>query len=402
MSDLAISQAKELIRLAYQALRAEDRSGARQYAVMAAKLAPQLEEPWLILAALAKPQAAIGYLNRVLEINPENKRARQGMEWATRRLEEETASRASIATTQPIKVDQPSGDAVQTTAEPIPEDATAPAEFSPTDDFLAAQPESAAQPAAVQTAGFFAHKRRIGWALALVGLLVLAGATWLVWPMITAVFAQSPSLARPVGALQKPSLTPSLTATFTPTSTATSTSTATPTSTSTPTPTSTPTATLTPSPTVTETRDPTNTRPAPTKTRTKAPTQKSGASIPSNIESDQRWIDVDISDQRAYAYQGSQIVRSFVVSTGIAAYPTVIGQFHVYVRYRYAPMSGVGWYLPNVPYVMYFYKGYGLHGTYWHNNFGTPMSHGCINFRIEDAAWVWDFTTIGTLVNIHY
>ncbi len=65
-------------------------------------------------------------------------------------------------------------------------------------------------------------------------------------------------------------------------------------------------------------------------------------------------------------------------------------------------MAGVGWYLPDVPYVMYFYKGYGLHGTYWHNNFGTPMSHGCINFRIEDAAWVYDFTAIGTLVNLHH
>ncbi|MGE5251028.1 MAG: L,D-transpeptidase, partial [Bacteroidota bacterium] len=59
-------------------------------------------------------------------------------------------------------------------------------------------------------------------------------------------------------------------------------------------------------------------------------------------------------------------------------------------------------YLPNVPYTMYFYKGYGLHGTYWHNNFGTPMSHGCVNLRIEDSKWLYNFASVGTTVNVHY
>jgi lipoprotein-anchoring transpeptidase ErfK/SrfK len=65
-------------------------------------------------------------------------------------------------------------------------------------------------------------------------------------------------------------------------------------------------------------------------------------------------------------------------------------------------MAGPGYYLPNVPYVMYFYEGYGLHGTYWHNNFGHPMSHGCVNFTIEDAGWLFDFASVGTVVNLHY
>ena len=47
--------------------------------------------------------------------------------------------------------------------------------------------------------------------------------------------------------------------------------------------------------------------------------------------------------------------------------------------------------LPNVPYVMYFYQDYGLHGAYWHNNFGHPMSHGCINERITDAKALYDW-----------
>jgi lipoprotein-anchoring transpeptidase ErfK/SrfK len=65
-------------------------------------------------------------------------------------------------------------------------------------------------------------------------------------------------------------------------------------------------------------------------------------------------------------------------------------------------MSGPGYYLPDVPYIMYFYKGYGLHGTYWHNNFGTPMSHGCVNLTIPDAAWLYNFSSVGTVVNVHY
>ena len=65
-------------------------------------------------------------------------------------------------------------------------------------------------------------------------------------------------------------------------------------------------------------------------------------------------------------------------------------------------MSGPGYYLTNVPYTMYFYKSYGIHGTYWHNNFGYPMSHGCVNMRTSEAHWLYDFSPMGTLVYIHY
>jgi len=115
-----------------------------------------------------------------------------------------------------------------------------------------------------------------------------------------------------------------------------------------------------------------------------------------------RWIDVDLTNQAVYAYEGDVIVNSFIVSTGTWLTPTVTGQFKVYVKYRSASMSGPGYYLPNVPYIMYFYKSYGLHGTYWHNNFGTPMSHGCVNLRTDDAAWLYNWASVGTLVNVHY
>lgn len=115
-----------------------------------------------------------------------------------------------------------------------------------------------------------------------------------------------------------------------------------------------------------------------------------------------RWIDVDLSNQRVYAYEGDVVVNSFLVSTGTWATPTVTGQFKVYVKYRSAKMSGPGYYLPNVPYIMYFHGSYGLHGTYWHNNFGTPMSHGCVNLSIPDSEWLYNWASVGTVVNVHY
>jgi lipoprotein-anchoring transpeptidase ErfK/SrfK len=118
--------------------------------------------------------------------------------------------------------------------------------------------------------------------------------------------------------------------------------------------------------------------------------------------SGERWIDVDLSQQRLYAYEGDTLVQSFVVSTGTWQTPTVTGKYKVWIKLRSAPMSGPGYYLPDVPYIMYFYKGYGIHGTYWHNNFGTPMSHGCVNLTIPDAEWVYNFSVVGTVVNVHY
>ena len=114
------------------------------------------------------------------------------------------------------------------------------------------------------------------------------------------------------------------------------------------------------------------------------------------------WIDVDLSQQRVYAYEGDTVVNSFIVSTGTWQTPTVTGKYKVWVKLRSAPMSGPGYYLPNVPYIMYFYGSYGLHGTYWHNNFGTPMSHGCVNLTIPDAEWLYNFSSVGTVVNVHY
>ena len=57
--------------------------------------------------------------------------------------------------------------------------------------------------------------------------------------------------------------------------------------------------------------------------------------------------------------------------------------------------------LPNVPHVMYFYRDYAIHGAYWHNNFGRPMSHGCVNLSNSAAKWMYGWATVGTPVVVH-
>ena len=115
-----------------------------------------------------------------------------------------------------------------------------------------------------------------------------------------------------------------------------------------------------------------------------------------------RWIDVNLSKQRLTAYQGNTPVFSALVSTGLPRTPTVVGRFKIYTKLTSTRMRGPGYDLPNVPYTMYFYKGYGIHGTYWHHNFGHPMSHGCVNLRTSDAAWLFNWASIGTPVVTHY
>ena len=111
-------------------------------------------------------------------------------------------------------------------------------------------------------------------------------------------------------------------------------------------------------------------------------------------------IVVDLSEQKVYVYENGSLVRTMIASTGVPATPTVLGTYRIYVRYLKQNMSGPGYYLPNVPYVQYFYQGYGLHGTYWHNNFGRPMSRGCVNLTVADAEWLYRWAPIGTLVRV--
>lgn len=114
-------------------------------------------------------------------------------------------------------------------------------------------------------------------------------------------------------------------------------------------------------------------------------------------------IEVDLTNQRLYAYEGDRQIYNFLVSTGKWG-KTPTGVFHIWVKLRYVKMEGGSqalhtyYYLPNVPFTMFFYnneipkwRGFGIHGTYWHDNFGHPMSHGCINMKTEEAELLYQW-----------
>lgn len=115
-------------------------------------------------------------------------------------------------------------------------------------------------------------------------------------------------------------------------------------------------------------------------------------------------IYVDLTNQTLYAYEGENLIYTFLVSTGKWG-KTPTGVFNIWGKFRYTKMSGGStalrtyYYLPNVPYVMFYSndevaasRGFSLHGTYWHDNFGHPMSHGCVNMKTSEAALIYEWS----------
>ena len=113
-----------------------------------------------------------------------------------------------------------------------------------------------------------------------------------------------------------------------------------------------------------------------------------------SVARSRNWVHVDLSEQVLVAYTGDTPIRAFVIASGLPGTPTVTGEFRVRTKVRSQTMSGgegaLYYNLPNVQWVQYFYSEYAIHGTYWHNNFGTPRSHGCVNMTNADAKWVWE------------
>jgi LysM repeat protein len=115
-----------------------------------------------------------------------------------------------------------------------------------------------------------------------------------------------------------------------------------------------------------------------------------------------RWVEVDLTNQTLTAWQGDVPVLFTAISSGRAGTPTVTGRFTIGTKYKVVRMTGPGYDIPDVPWVMYFHQGYALHGAYWHNNFGVPMSHGCVNLRPSEAEMLYDWAPAGTEVYVHY
>lgn len=118
-----------------------------------------------------------------------------------------------------------------------------------------------------------------------------------------------------------------------------------------------------------------------------------------------RRIDINLSSQRATLYENGAVVNSWAVSTGLPGTLTPTGNFTVFAHTRIQDMGcypNAPYCTKDVPWITWFAPNIGFHGTYWHNNFGQRMSHGCVNLPIDLAKYVYDWSPKGLEVSVHY
>ncbi len=126
-----------------------------------------------------------------------------------------------------------------------------------------------------------------------------------------------------------------------------------------------------------------------------------------NMNSYDKWIEVDLSQQSLIAYEKSKPVMNVLIASGVNKYPTVTGEFSIYLKVRSQTMTGGSkadgsyYNLPNVEWVNYFYQDYAIHGAYWRKVFGVPGSHGCVNMTNADAQFIYNWAPLGTKVIVH-
>lgn len=363
MSSMTASQLSSsidpLLQQAKTAVQQKNKHRARQLLQQAVRQDPQDYRGWLWLATVAQsPQASLEYISRAEMLAPDNDTVQKARRWAEKRVQETQTEVLLVTTPQPAATGR--------------------------------------------------WPRAITWRWAAVGTIVLLFAVvgvvyaWQYYQANNSVTETAVLSSNLIPNAQSDESVPAVAAAVHPK----------PTATQTPQPhipakliASTgsdqprPTWTITPTPS-----------PTPTPTPTIVPTfvnpNYQDAVRPFGVGANERWIDVNLSTQTLRAYEGDTVVYTTLVSSGTWDHPTVTGQFRIWLTFRSQTMDGrllgYDYYLEDVPYVMYFYQDYALHGTFWHSNFGTPMSHGCVNLATGDAGWLYSFVTIGTLVNVHY
>jgi len=121
-----------------------------------------------------------------------------------------------------------------------------------------------------------------------------------------------------------------------------------------------------------------------------------------------RWIEVNLFEQTISVYDNNRLVFATLASTGVDPFWTRPGIFQIYVKIPTGKMSGATaadrsdyYYLEDVPWTMYFDEARALHGAYWHNWFGYPMSHGCVNMSVGDSHWLYDWANVGDTVYVY-
>lgn len=330
------------------------------------EIEPNHEEALLWLASITPDRAVARTLyQRALHAHPESVRAREALRWLGETTEPGAAEPAKPSESAPTS----------TPAELAPAQSTGTPDEAPSLEQIEQSNIDLAHDGALTSLGARpspgrrqlprAQVVRDGAMLLMVALVVLGG---LILGIILTNDAQADRMRVALGAMTNtPTATPTFTVTPSATPTLTPVHTATPTATTTP----------TPSPTLT---------PSPTET----PEWLTAKYLP--LPTEGKWIEVDLSEQMLWAYESEKLVFSTDISTGKENTPTVQGRFRIIRKYEAQLMTGPGYYLPNVPYVMYFYGNFALHGAYWHDKWGTPTSHGCVNLRIEDAQWLYEWT----------
>jgi lipoprotein-anchoring transpeptidase ErfK/SrfK len=360
----------QALKQATNALQHGDKHAARAWAQLAASMAPDMEEPWLILAAVARPHASIAYIERALQINPESKRARAGLVWAHQQHARQLSPPRQTVSPAPVPI-------------------------NPT--IQKGQPTLQIPPKALTG-------RRVSIPLVLLMVVVCLIAAWAFWPgadsSVSAAILGNPISSRdshilswlPAGLL-KPTDTPTPTATSTPTATAS--------------PTPTPTDTATPTPLPTDTATPTSTA-TPPPTNTPQPTVVKQAAAPQVPAGRGKLIVVSISQQHVWAYQDGALVYSFVASTG-SGNSTRTGTFSILDKIPKAYASTWGFWMPD--WMGIYYAGDledGFHslpllsdGTrLWGDSLGTPVTYGCVVLGIQDSKTLYNWATVGTTVQI--
>ncbi len=409
--------AKEAIRRSQLALRKGEKDAARRWAEKAAKLAPELEEPWLFLAAVSRPQVSIHYLERALKINPTSERARKGMLWARKQLAAKQAVKKpplpvekppekvrpsqeaphsepvggilNIHTVQQVEETKPARaqkveDTKPTSVQKLEETKPAPAQRLET-----TKPVSTQKTAKTTTRGVWRQSLP-----ALLLTVLLVSLVWALFPRISsfaAGFKAEPTATLSqehwgAAEIDKPTYTPTATPTFTPT----------PTPTITPSPTATLTPTLTPKPTKT---------PYPT-----AKPEEPPAPASNPASSGAKYVLVDISEQHMYVYEGNTLIYSFVASTGMNN-ATATGHFSVLNKIPSA--YGATWDIWMPYWLGIYWAGSlqnGIHALpimsngsiLWDGYLGTPISYGCVVLGTYEAKLLYDWVDVGTPVDIQW
>lgn len=131
--------------------------------------------------------------------------------------------------------------------------------------------------------------------------------------------------------------------------------------------------------------------------------------VPVTTVSIARRIEVDLGAQRTYLFENGNVVQSYAISSGLPGTPTPTGSFRVYAHTAeqdlgalcYDPTRTDSYCTKDVKWLTWFAPDIAFHGTYWHNNFGNRMSHGCVNMPTDIAEFVYRWAPVGTEVWVH-